>query len=93
MARATGSAGRIAYEAEPWVGLGALPGVNQGALVGLQRAVQSFSVQADALDSALAAGQVKHETGVAAAMMHAERRILTGLVALDAFDRYIFPHQ
>ncbi len=93
VARATEAASRIAYEAEAGVGLAALPGVDQRKLAQLNRAVQRFTDEAHALDAALVNGRGRHPDTVAEDMLQAEREILTGLVALDVFDQYVFPHQ
>ncbi len=93
VARATESVSRIAYEAEPGVGLDALPGVHPGTIARLQAAVQSFSDAATTLDAKLATGRGSRSRRVAALTMSAERLMLTELVALDVFDQYIFPHQ
>lgn len=74
-------------------GIGALPGVDRGALDDLGRAVADFRDAAEALDERLRAGAVRAERRVGRAMMDAERTILRNLVALDVFDQYIFPHQ
>ena len=93
VARATEATSRVAYEAEPGVGLDALPGVDREALTGLQKSVQRFTDTATGLDAKLAAGRGSTSHRVAALTMEAERQLLTGLVALDVFDQYIFPHQ
>jgi hypothetical protein len=93
VARATEASERIAYEAEPGVGLAQLPGVDQRAAARLRAAVERFRAAAEALDTRLAAGGVDAEDRVAESMMAAERLILTELVALDVFDQYVFPHQ
>ena len=93
VARATEAATRVSYEAEPGVGLGALPGVDREALTELQKAVQRFADAAAALDTRLAAGRGSPSHRVAALTMEAERLLLSGLVALDAFDQYVFPHE
>ncbi len=93
VARATEASSRIAYEAEPGIGLGALPGVDPATLTKLQEAVQRFADAASALDAKLATGRCSNSRRVAALTMRAERLFLTTLVALDVFDQYIFPHQ
>lgn len=93
VARGTEAATRVAYEAEPGVGLGNLPGVDQGAVARLRTAVERFGADAAGLDSRLAAGGVRASQRVGKSMMAAEREILTELVALDVFDQYVFPHQ
>ncbi len=93
VARATEAESRIAYEAEPGVGLADLPGVSQRAVQRLGRAVQNFRSAAEGLDDDLASAHPHRANWVAKHMMAAERRILTELVALDVFDQYVFPHQ
>jgi hypothetical protein len=93
VARASEAAGRIGYEAEPGVGLGDLPGVDQARVARLSAAVDRFRADAAALDSRLGAGEVRAARRVGKSMMAAEREILTQLVALDVFDQYVFPHQ
>jgi hypothetical protein len=93
VARATEASARIAYRAEPGVGLAELPGVDQGAATTLAAAVERFRIAAEELESRLGGGRVKAERRVAASMLKAERVILTQLVALDVFDQYVFPHE
>ena len=57
VARATEATARTAYEAEPGVTLGSLPGVNQASATRLAGAVDHFSEAAAALDARLSAGK------------------------------------
>ncbi len=93
VARATEAESRVAYEAEPGVGLSALPGVSHRAVAQLLAAVSKFRSAAEALDDELTSGRPHSPRHVAKSMMAAERKILTELVALDVFDQYVFPHQ
>ncbi|MGZ5405017.1 MAG: hypothetical protein ACXWDL_10245, partial [Nocardioides sp.] len=93
VARATEASARIAYRAEPAVGLAELPGVNQQAATALATSVERFRNAAERLDDRLGGRRVKAERRVAASMLKAERVILTQLVALDVFDQYVFPHE
>ncbi len=93
VARAVEATQRIAYQPEPGVGVRDLPGTNQRAQDLLEAAVQRFGSAADALDARLAAGHVHAQRAVGRRMLHAERILLTNLVALDVFDQYVFPHQ
>lgn len=93
VARGTEAAARIAYEAEPDVGLAQLPGVDQAAVARLGSAVDQFRAAAEALDARLSVGGVRSTQRVGKSMMAAERGILTRLVGLDVFDQYVFPHQ
>jgi hypothetical protein len=93
VARATEASARIAYRAEPGVGLAELPGVDQQATAALAGSVERFRDAAERLDTRLGAGRVKAQRRVAASMLKAERVLLTQLVALDVFDQYVFPHE
>jgi hypothetical protein len=93
VARATEAKARIDYHAEPGVGLAELPGVNKSAAAALQAAVTRFGTAAERLDARLAQGGVKAKRKVGALMLDAERELLRKLVALDAFDQYVFPHE
>lgn len=93
VARATEATARTAYEAEPGVTLGSLPGVNQASATRLAGAVDHFSEAAAALDARLSAGKGSSSRRVARLMLTAERTILTKLIALDVFDQYVFPHE
>jgi hypothetical protein len=93
VARAVEAESRIAYMAEPGVGVRDLPGTDQLAQDALEAAVAGFRAAAESLESRLEEGNVRSKQRVSRAMMDAERLILKHLVALDAFDQYIFPHQ
>jgi hypothetical protein len=93
VARATEASARIAYRAEPGVGLAELPGVDQGAVTALAKSVERFTDAAERLDARLDSRRIKAQRRVAASMLKAERVILTQLVALDVFDQYVFPHE
>jgi hypothetical protein len=86
VARATEASARIAYRAEPGVGLAELPGVDQQATTALAGSVERFRDAAERLDTRLGAGRVKAQRRVADSMLKAERVLLTQLVALDVFD-------
>jgi hypothetical protein len=93
VARATEASARIAYRAEPGVGLAELPGVDQRAAAALAGSVERFRNAAERLDARLGSGGVRAQRRVADLMLKAERVILTELVALDVFDQYVFPHE
>jgi hypothetical protein len=93
VARATEAESRIAYQAEPGVGIRDLPGTDQAAQDALEAAVADFRAASEALDARLESGSVRAKRRVSRAMLEAERLILQNLVALDVFDQYIFPHQ
>ena len=93
VARAAEAAARIAYRAEPGVGLAELPGVDQRKATALAASVERFRIAAELLDARLGGRRVKAERRVASSMLKAERVILTQLVALDVFDQYVFPHE
>ncbi|MGB7805861.1 MAG: M28 family peptidase [Actinomycetota bacterium] len=93
VARATEAESRIAYQAEPGVGIRDLPGADQRAQDALERSVANFRAAAESLDTRIEGGSVRSKGRVGRKMMDAERGILKGLVALDVFDQYVFPHQ
>jgi hypothetical protein len=93
VARAVEAESRIAYTAEPGVGVRELPGADQSAQDALELAVSAFRVAAESLETRLEQGNVRSKRRVGDLMMDAERLILRHLVALDVFDQYIFPHQ
>jgi Peptidase family M28/PA domain len=93
VARATEAESRIAYEAEPGVGIRDLPGTHAHAQDALESGVARFRAAAEALDAVIGTGHCRSRHRVGQKMMEAERLILRNLVALDAFDQYVFPHQ
>jgi hypothetical protein len=93
VARATEAESRIAYQAEPGVGIRELPGASDHAQDALEAAVARFRSAAEALEMRLEGRVVRSKHRVGASMLEAERLLLRELVALDAFDQYVFPHQ
>jgi Iap family predicted aminopeptidase len=92
VARAVEAASRIAFVVDGRT-IRQLPGTEQVAQDALEASVASFHEAAESLEARLETGNVRAKPRVAQLMTEAARVLLRGLVALDVFDQYVFPHQ